>query len=309
MPSKMPEPSSASRAPSKPPARGAGGKLLDEPYKSCGNELKDTLAFLHLLERLKVEKRSGWIREGVAQPESVSDHMCRMALMAMMVPSTPERPLDIARCVQMALVHDLAEAYVGDITPFEGISAEVKHELEEKAMDSFLNEMLGGEGNSQARERFKSLYEEYEARETPESKLVKDLDRLELVLQAMEYERCGFGGKRSHPAQDIQTLEPFFTGSVREYPPQALTQPTSSTPASGTGPKASWKRGSSCGRSEGEATRSKPVSTASASALSRTPRPPPPPRTANDRPHRTSDCTHCIDDDVACCSHQTQPTT
>lgn len=57
-------------------------------------------------------------------------------------------------------------------------------------MDSFLDEMLGGEGNRQARERFRSLWEEYEARETPESKLVKDLDRLELALQAVEYERC-----------------------------------------------------------------------------------------------------------------------
>lgn len=57
-------------------------------------------------------------------------------------------------------------------------------------MDSFLNEMLGGEGNRQARQRFRALWEEYEARETPESKLVKDLDRLELALQAVEYERC-----------------------------------------------------------------------------------------------------------------------
>lgn len=79
---------------------------------------------------------------------------------------------------------------VGDITPVENVPKHVKLELEEKAMDSFLNEMLGGEGNRQARERFRSLWEEYEARETPESKLVKDLDRLELALQAVEYERC-----------------------------------------------------------------------------------------------------------------------
>jgi len=59
-------------------------------------------------------------------------------------------------------------------------------------MNSFLNEMLGGEGNKQARERIRSLWEEYEARETPEAKLVKDLDRLELVLQAGEYERGGY---------------------------------------------------------------------------------------------------------------------
>lgn len=194
----------SSNAAPAPVILGAGGKALPAPYKSTGNEALDTLAFLHLLEQLKVQKRSGWIREGVTQPESISDHMCRMALMAMMLPTDPQRPLNIARCVMMALVHDLAEAHVGDITPVEGVTPEVKHQLEEDAMNSFLNEMLGGEGNTEARERFRSLFEEYEARETPEAKLVKDLDRLELALQAVEYER----------SQDIRTLHPFFTGSI-----------------------------------------------------------------------------------------------
>ncbi|WWC59039.1 uncharacterized protein I303_101585 [Kwoniella dejecticola CBS 10117] len=180
---------------------GAGGKELPAPYKSSGNEALDTLAFLHLLEQLKVQKRSGWIREGKC---SISDHMCRMALMAMMIPQDPARPLDIPRCVMMALVHDLAEAHVGDITPVEGVPPHVKHQLEEQAMDSFLNEMLGGRGNRDARERFRSLWDEYETRETPESKLVKDLDRVELALQAVEYER----------SQDIQSLSPFFVGSI-----------------------------------------------------------------------------------------------
>nr|ODO00917.1 hypothetical protein L204_01641 [Cryptococcus depauperatus CBS 7855] len=180
------------------PVLGAGGRTLPPPYKSSGNEALDTLAFLHLLEQLKVQKRSGWIREGY----SISDHMCRMALMAMMLPNDVERPLDIPRCVMMALVHDLAEAHVGDITPVEGVPAHVKHQLEEQAMDAFLNEMLGSDGNKDARERFKSLWDEYEARETPESKL--DLDRLELALQAVEYER----------SQEVQTLTPFFKGSI-----------------------------------------------------------------------------------------------
>jgi len=48
---------------------------------------------------------------------------------------------------------------VGDITPVEGVPVHVKHELEEKAMDSFLNEMLGGQGNKDARERFRSLWD------------------------------------------------------------------------------------------------------------------------------------------------------
>ncbi|GHJ84856.1 hypothetical protein NliqN6_1258 [Naganishia liquefaciens] len=184
---------------------GAGGKELPELYKSTGDEVKDRLAFMHMLENLKTQKRSGWIREGVQQPESIADHMYRMAMLCMLIPiQTAERPLDIGRCVQMALVHDLAEAHVGDITPVEGVSPEMKHKLEQEAMHSFLHEMLGGEGCREARERISSLWDEYEARETPEAKLVKDLDRIELVLQAVEYER----------SQNIRSLAPFYSGSL-----------------------------------------------------------------------------------------------
>lgn len=194
---------------------GAGGVPLPELYKSKGNEVEDRLAFLHMLEQLKIQKRSGWIREGVEQAESIADHMYRMAMLAMIIPTEgTDRPLDIGRCVQMALVHDLAEAHVGDITPVEGVTPEMKHQLEEEAMHSFMHEMLSGEGNREVRERIWSLWEEYEARETPESKLVKDLDRLELVLQAVEYER----------SQDVRTLAPFYRGSLPHLDHPAVKQ-------------------------------------------------------------------------------------
>jgi putative hydrolase of HD superfamily len=51
------------------------------------------------------------------------------------------------------------DSSVGDITPVEGVPAHVKHQLEEEAMDAFLNEMLGGEGNKEAKARFRSLWD------------------------------------------------------------------------------------------------------------------------------------------------------
>jgi putative hydrolase of HD superfamily len=52
-----------------------------------------------------------------------------------------------------------AECSVGDITPVEGVPASEKHRLEAEAMDAFLDEMLGSEGNKDARERFRSLWD------------------------------------------------------------------------------------------------------------------------------------------------------
>ena len=60
-----------------------------------------------------------------------------MALMALT--STPEN-LDRSRCIEIALVHDLAECIVGDITPekFSGVSKEVKHKMEQEAMENIV---------------------------------------------------------------------------------------------------------------------------------------------------------------------------
>lgn len=97
-------------------------------------------------------------------------------------------PLDTNKCIQMALVHDLAEATVGDITPHCGVSDRDKHRMEAEAMARMTTGLLGtalGAG------RILSLWEEYERGTTEEAKLVKDLDKLEMTLQALEYERDG----------------------------------------------------------------------------------------------------------------------
>ncbi|PBK65922.1 HD domain-containing protein [Armillaria solidipes] len=167
-------------------------------YTSSGDDSADRLAFFHILERLKTQKRTGWIDHGIGRPESISDHMHRMAVLAM---CTSDEKLDIPKCVMMCVVHDLAEAQVGDITPREGISRAEKLRLEEEAMHNFIHEMLH---NSPAAQRIEVLWREYEDGKTPEARFVKDLDRFELASQAFEYER-------TYTARNLQT---FFDTSL-----------------------------------------------------------------------------------------------
>lgn len=153
---------------------------------------------------LQTEKRTGWVNSGIQKPESVADHMYRMAMIALVSPSTDAQPLDVGKCVMMALVHDLAEAEVGDITPEEssGVSRVEKARLEDEAMHR-IYDVLGGEAHVQAK-RIRELYEEYEQRQTPEAKFVKDLDWFELCVQAVEYE----------DAQQIKIKQEFFLTTV-----------------------------------------------------------------------------------------------
>ena len=112
-----------------------------------------------------------------------------MAMVAATTSAESSITLDTNKCIQMALVHDLAEATVGDITPHCGVSDEEKHKLEKEAMENLCRLLPISNHNIQ------ELWKEYEDGVSEEAKLVKDLDKLEMILQALEYEKDGKNGK------------------------------------------------------------------------------------------------------------------
>lgn len=164
------------------------------------NAAVDRLAFFHILEKLKTQKRTGWIKSKIPAPESIADHMHRMSILAL---CTSDPTLDVPKCVMMSVVHDLAEAVVGDIAPWEGISKADKMKREREGMKCLLSDMLH---DSPAAKRIRELWEEYEEQATPEARFVKDLDRLEMALQAAEYEPANSDGPNK--------LQSFFDSSL-----------------------------------------------------------------------------------------------
>ncbi|XP_022083399.1 HD domain-containing protein 2-like isoform X2 [Acanthaster planci] len=145
------------------------------------DQLKNIIDFMRLVGQLKRVKRTGWVNHKVEQPESVSDHMYRMAVLAMLIPEGKGLRRD--HCMKMAIVHDLAECIVGDIAPADGISKEEKYRREKDAMKH-----LAGLVDPTVGLQFCELWEEYEDGSTEEAKFVKDLDKFEMILQAFEYE-------------------------------------------------------------------------------------------------------------------------
>lgn len=137
------------------------------------------LEFLKLVGRLKHLPRTGWVLRNVQKPETVAGHMYRMAMMMFLV---NDPLLDKTRCMEMALVHDLGESIVGDITPHCGVSKEEKHKKECEAIE-YISNLIGKNG-----EQVKELFMEFEEQKTKESHLVKELDLFDMALQASEYE-------------------------------------------------------------------------------------------------------------------------
>ncbi|CAO2652940.1 Nn.00g023510.m01.CDS01 [Neocucurbitaria sp. VM-36] len=146
--------------------------------------------FFHLLERLKTTKRAGWRRFGISDCESISDHMYRMSILTMMAPSSISSKLDILRCCRMALIHDMAESLVGDITPVDNVSKEEKGRRESETMDYIATNLLGKFNGGLNGKEIRQIWQEYEDSETPESLFVHDIDKIELLLQMVEYERA-----------------------------------------------------------------------------------------------------------------------
>jgi putative hydrolases of HD superfamily len=156
------------------------------------------IPFFHLLERLKTTKREGWRRFGIKHGESIADHMYRMALITMLCPSTLASQLDMPRCTKMALIHDIAEALVGDITPVDGVSKTEKSRREEETVAYLTSGLLGavpglGGVDGAAGEDIRKIWREYEDDETMEAHFVHDVDKIELLLQMVEYERSQGG--------------------------------------------------------------------------------------------------------------------
>ncbi|KAI9692892.1 MAG: hypothetical protein M1822_004886 [Bathelium mastoideum] len=169
------------------------------------------IPFFHILERLKTNKREGWRRFGLFDGESIGDHMYRMSIMTMLAPASLSSRLDLHRCTSMALVHDMAESLVGDITPVDGVDKTEKNRRESTTMDFLCQHLLGNVGNGNAGEKIRELWQEYEDSHTLEAKFVHDVDKLELLLQMVEYERTGEGrtnlSEFSHVAKKIELEE------------------------------------------------------------------------------------------------------
>ena len=151
------------------------------------------LPFLHVIERLKTNKREGWRRFGLNYGESISDHMYRMSIITLLCPPSLASRLDIAKCTKMALIHDMAESLVGDITPVDGVAKSEKSRREAETMDYLCKDLLGKVHGGANGKEIRQIWQEYEDAETDESKFVHDVDKMELLLQMLEYERAHEG--------------------------------------------------------------------------------------------------------------------
>lgn len=137
--------------------------------------------------RLKNLYRQGWLQSGVDEElcETVAEHSLGVVLLTVLYGMQKENEgFDLKKAMLMALFHDFGEIYAGDFTPSDPVSAEMKHNLEKDAVERVFDGLA-------EKGYILSLWQEYESGSSIEAQFVKELDRLEMGLQAAVYKGSG----------------------------------------------------------------------------------------------------------------------
>ena len=171
---------------------------------------KELLDILRVAEKLKCSTRHADTSSG--RRESVAEHSWRAALMALLLEEEfPET--DINRVIRMCLIHDLGEAFTGDIPAFW--KTEEDSCTEDRLFDRWVESFPPA-----ARAEFQSLLEEMTALQTPEAKLYKAIDQLEAVIQHNEGDIASwlpleYDLQRTYGAERV-TFSPYLTALKAE---------------------------------------------------------------------------------------------
>jgi putative hydrolases of HD superfamily len=170
--------------------------LLLTDYWLLITDYSKMISTLIELQRLKGLERTGWMLRGIAPgAESVAAHSYGVVVAAMLLADELiERGIavNVERVLRMAVLHDWAEARVGDMprTASEYFGAKARKRAERAAF----NDMVSGLGTNGIAEKYGALHEDYEERASLEARLVKAADVIDLLVQTLAFERAGVRG-------------------------------------------------------------------------------------------------------------------
>lgn len=164
--------------------------------------------FLQELSKMRKIPRRGLVLIGMKNPASIMDHSFRTAIMTWILGRG--RKINLERAIKMALIHDLCEVYAGDITPYDYNSLPKNKKEWPKLFDSwprfsqskkiknFLKKHKKEEAGlkkitsklpASLKKEIMGLWYDYEKGSTKEARFVRQINRLETLLQAVEYSR------------------------------------------------------------------------------------------------------------------------
>lgn len=173
------------------------------------------LDFLLACDRLKSVQRTTLLHDG-SRPENSAEHSWHLALMALTLGEYAPPGTDIQRVTRLLLIHDLVEIGAGDLH-FDA-SADAKA-AQQRAEAGAAAQLFGLLPSAQAAE-FLALWQEFEARATPEARFARALDALQPMLLTWGglQNQSGLGCRESHPELTHSRLLTLKRKYLQEFP-------------------------------------------------------------------------------------------
>lgn len=138
--------------------------------------LEQQIRFIVEIDRLKTVMRQNYLVDG-SRRENTAEHSWHVAMMAMVLSEHAATAIDTARVVELLLVHDLVEIDAGDTFAYDSAGHETKIAREQAAAERIFGLLPDVQAT-----RLRTVWDEYEASETPEARFALALDRLMPML-------------------------------------------------------------------------------------------------------------------------------
>lgn len=174
--------------------------------------------FFFKFGRLKRIPRTGWLLRGVSigDVETVAEHTLRTALISMILGNllySKGAKVDLLKVVEIAILHDLAEALILDVDKevLKEIGREKKRDLEYAAETIILEELPGD-----LKTKYRRLLEEFHNGKGLESRIVRASDKLEMIIQALEYSYKYSNTILEVFYEDVKEVEDFSLHELNE---------------------------------------------------------------------------------------------
>lgn len=132
--------------------------------------------FFREIDKEKEIERRTWLSSGKRR-ENDAEHAWHMAVMAVLLSEYANETIDVLRTVTMILIHDIVEVDAGDTFAYDEAGKETQREREVKAAER----LFGILPEDQA-QKFRELWEEFEAQETPEAKFARTMDNIQPLM-------------------------------------------------------------------------------------------------------------------------------
>jgi putative hydrolase of HD superfamily len=181
-------------------------------YNRVVTRLDQQLSFVLEIDKLKTVLRQTLLTDQ-SRRENSAEHSWHLAVMAMLMTEYAVESVDLLRAVKMVLIHDIVEVDAGDTFAYDTIALAEKDIREQRAAERLFGLLPPEQGRE-----FRQLWEEFEARQTPESKYANALDRLQPLLHNSVTEG---GTWRIHSVtrdKVLKRMEPVKIGMPAVYP-------------------------------------------------------------------------------------------